>query len=159
MVATGTLINNAPSGTSHRYTRESVERALTVHVGEGGARGWQRKGSGYTVSTGIGIITLRTVREAAIFVVACREKQLRLEHEAATAASAPNTVYEYVRSPRTPETIHVARQDTMQHPEPTTLCGRTVGVEWSVDDETLSGVATTCGSCRKGLIRDRFKGN
>lgn len=67
-----TLINNNPSSSAYRYNRDSVERAFTVH----GVNA-QRKGAGYTVLTAIGVVHLRTLREAAIFVLAMAEKGRR----------------------------------------------------------------------------------
>jgi hypothetical protein len=72
-----------PSG--HRYNRASVERGLTVHFGEGGPQGWSRNGgAGYLVPTSIGIVELKTLREAALFAIACAEKSRRLQREVAT---------------------------------------------------------------------------
>ncbi len=66
-----------PSG--YRYNRGSVERALTHHFDEG-FTGWSPNGKGgYLVSTGIGIVELKTLREAALFVIAASEKQRRIE--------------------------------------------------------------------------------
>lgn len=65
--------------TSYRgqYNRESVERALVVHFGDRGD--WQADGKGgYTISTAIGIVRLRTLREAAIYVNACAETKRRI---------------------------------------------------------------------------------
>lgn len=64
-----TLINNRPSNASSRYNRVSVERAFIVHDVN-----FQRKGPGYTVLTAIGVVHLRSLREAAIFVTAMAEK-------------------------------------------------------------------------------------
>lgn len=76
-----TLINNlatTPSSASAKFNRDSVERALTVHLGANGD--WLPDGKGgYTISTTHGIIRLRTVREAAIFVYGCAEKRRRME--------------------------------------------------------------------------------
>lgn len=59
----------------HRYNRESVERALTLHFGGT----WATNGKGgYTISAGIGIVELKTLREAALFVVAAAEKERRI---------------------------------------------------------------------------------
>lgn len=66
-----------PSG--YKYSREGVERALTHHFGKGGALGWASNGAGgYTISTGIGIFELKTLREAVLVVVAMAEKERRL---------------------------------------------------------------------------------
>lgn len=66
-----------------RYTRESVERGLTHHLGQGGQEGWIPDGrGGYKITTGIGIIQLRTLRDAALFVIGMAEGKRRLEREA-----------------------------------------------------------------------------
>lgn len=66
-----------PSG--YQYNRESVERALTHHFTEG-HKGWTSNAKGgYLVTTGIGIIELKTLRETALFAIAAAEKGRRLE--------------------------------------------------------------------------------
>lgn len=68
---------------SHTYNRASVERGLTIHFGEGGPQGWSRNGgAGYLIPTSIGIVELKTLREAALFAIACAEKVRRLSREA-----------------------------------------------------------------------------
>lgn len=65
-----------------KFTQESVERALTNHLGQGGPRGWTldpEKGH-YLVPTALGILRLATVREAYIFAVGMAEKNHRIEH-------------------------------------------------------------------------------
>lgn len=61
---------------SYRYTRESIERALTHHFGNTGI--WLRSKNGYILTTGIGIVELKTLREAALFVIAMAEKERRM---------------------------------------------------------------------------------
>lgn len=70
---------------AHKYNRGSVERGLTHHFGEGHF-GWMRDGKGYSVHTGIGILRLATLREAALVVIACAEKERRMERAAREAA-------------------------------------------------------------------------
>lgn len=67
-----------PSG--HVYTRGSVERALTHHFGQGSATGWSSNGKGgYLVACSkVGVVELRTLREAALFVIAAAEKASRV---------------------------------------------------------------------------------
>lgn len=63
----------------YRYNRESVERGLTAHFGgEGTAQGWVRNEKGYIVSTGRGLVRLKSVREAALFCVAAKEAKQRM---------------------------------------------------------------------------------
>lgn len=62
--------------TASKYNRESVERALTLHLGPQGQSGksWLARMNGsYTVDTAIGVINLKTLREAAIFVIGLAE--------------------------------------------------------------------------------------
>lgn len=63
---------------THRYTRDSVERALTLHLGEGGPTGWTRKGDGYVVPTGVGLMTLPTLKATYVFVVGLAEGKRRV---------------------------------------------------------------------------------
>lgn len=70
-----------------KYTRESVERALTHHFGAQGVRqdSWlATMDGGYSIVTGIGVIKLRTLRDAALFVIGMAEGKRRaaasLEH-------------------------------------------------------------------------------
>lgn len=79
-----------PSG--YQYNRGSVERALTYHFGEGD-RGWTstEKGS-YLVITGIGIVELKTLREAALFAIAAAEKGRRLERAGGEFDDDPPTL-------------------------------------------------------------------
>lgn len=61
-----------------------------------------------------------------------------------------NTVWEYV--------IHATRKGETWHlidsREPAlTLCGRPVEKDWVSGDETVSGIRTTCGNCRRGMNR------
>ncbi len=68
-----------PSG--YQYNRGSVERALTLHFTEG-YKGWTSNAKGgYLIHTGIGIVELRTLREAALFVIAAAEKGRHLVAE------------------------------------------------------------------------------
>jgi hypothetical protein len=68
-----------PSG--YQYNRDSVERALTHHF-TAGHKGWTSNAKGgYTIYTEVGIIELRTLREAALVAIACAEKGRRLERE------------------------------------------------------------------------------
>lgn len=80
MARSQTLIkNNSASKVSGaaKFNQDSVERALTIHLGANGD--WLPDGKGgYTISTAHGIIRLRTVREAAIFVYGCAEKRRRM---------------------------------------------------------------------------------
>lgn len=71
-----------PSG--YKYSRASVERALTHHFGATPYNSWQPNGKGgYTISTGIGIFELKTLREAVLFVVAAAEKERRMLRDGA----------------------------------------------------------------------------
>lgn len=79
-MATTTRSYSISPGFHARYNRDSVERALTVHFGDTGE--WQRAGAGYTIGTAIGIIRLRSLREAYLFVVACAEKDRLLARKA-----------------------------------------------------------------------------
>jgi hypothetical protein len=64
---------------TYRYSRDSVERALTAHFG---SLHWRVDGhGGYTVDTAIGPVTLRTLRETALFVIAAAEKGRRMDRE------------------------------------------------------------------------------
>lgn len=57
-------------------------------------------------------------------------------------------VYEYVMAPT--GTIHLAHQGAT--PSPTTsmtLCERPIRSTWELGDETPSGIAATCRTCRK----------
>jgi hypothetical protein len=68
-----------PSG--YQYDRGSVERALTHHF-TAGHKGWtSTEKGGYLVTTDIGITELKTLREAALFVIAAAEKGRRVERE------------------------------------------------------------------------------
>lgn len=70
------------SGFMADYNRDSVERALTHHVGEGGETGWTTDGkAGYKVFTGRGIMHLRTLREAYVYVVAMADKENRMQRQ------------------------------------------------------------------------------
>lgn len=66
---------------THTYNRETVERALTIHLGpEGSASTWTRDGKGgYHVNTRRFALHLRTLREAAVYVVGMADKAARLE--------------------------------------------------------------------------------
>lgn len=71
-----------PGNTMGRYSRSSVERALDHHFGTTPYTGWQADGKGgYSISSGIGIIRLRTLREAWLFVIASAEKARRLDRK------------------------------------------------------------------------------
>lgn len=65
----------------YRYNRASIERALTIHFGAPGTspHTWSVKDKSYIVPTSIGLVELRTLREAALFVIACAEKGRRIE--------------------------------------------------------------------------------
>lgn len=71
-------------GHGHQYNRETVERALVLHLGpEGSAATWTRDGKGgYHVATRRFNIHLRTLREAAVYVVGMADKAARLAAEA-----------------------------------------------------------------------------
>lgn len=71
------LVRGGGTPASSKYNRESVERALDIHLGAD----WSAVRDGYDISTGRAIIHLRTVREAAIFVWACADKADRLARE------------------------------------------------------------------------------
>lgn len=73
-----------PGNTMGRYSRDSVERALTLHFGQGGDFGWTPGlNGGYLIPTGIGIVRLRSLREAWLFVVSHQEAKKRLERAGA----------------------------------------------------------------------------
>lgn len=55
----------------HAYNRQSVERALIHRLGPIGT-GWRLDNSGWIVQTPVGEVKLRTLREAALFVVGAR---------------------------------------------------------------------------------------
>jgi hypothetical protein len=59
------------------------------------------------------------------------------------------TVYEYVRSPE--DRIHLARQaDIVDETTATrTLCGHVIQPGWKPGDETMTGLAATCVTCRR----------
>lgn len=57
----------------YKYNRESVERGLTAHFGQGGEQGWSRYEKGYVIPTGKGLVRLKSVREAALFCIAAKE--------------------------------------------------------------------------------------
>lgn len=61
-----------------RYTRETVERALSIHYGNTGKWLPDSKG-GYTLNTRKGIIRLRTLREAALWVWAVANTKAEIE--------------------------------------------------------------------------------
>lgn len=63
-----------------KYTKESVERALTHHFGPQGVKqdSWLAcMDGGYSIVTGIGVIKLRSLRDAALFVIGMAEGQRR----------------------------------------------------------------------------------
>lgn len=73
----------SPIGHGHSYSQDSVERALTHHLGQGGSTGWtldETKGH-YLVPVGTGLLRLTTLKEAFIFVVGLREKEVRQQRE------------------------------------------------------------------------------
>jgi hypothetical protein len=52
-------------------------------------------------------------------------------------------VHEYITAPN--DTVHLVRQsDTFR-----TRCGLAVSNAWAPGDETVSGIAATCGRCRQ----------
>lgn len=57
-----------------RYTRDSVERALDLHFGRGR---WTHNRSGYTLITAIGIVQMRTLKEAYLTVIGAAEGKRR----------------------------------------------------------------------------------
>jgi hypothetical protein len=63
------------------------------------------------------------------------------------------TIYEYAQKDGS-ETIHLVRQDGLFTDRPATLCGRLLVGDWTIGDETPSGISATCGRCRK-LSRPR----
>lgn len=93
----------------HRYNRGSVERAFVTH---GFVMGQNviRQGAGYSVSTSVGWIDLKTLREAYQFVVALAEKGRRVERAAADKqATAERLMVEYDR--RYPHATEFQRGD------------------------------------------------
>jgi len=65
--------------------------------------------------------------------------------------SRGNAVAEYVLAPT--GTIHLVWQRTAHFER--TLCGRKITGAWVQGDETISGIAATCGSCRTNLTTPR----
>lgn len=67
-------------------------------------------------------------------------------------------VYEYIAHPRS-DIVHLILQAAHTNPYASirTLCGREVLEDWLWGDETVSGRAATCGSCRLDLERREVK--
>lgn len=65
-------------------------------------------------------------------------------------------VYEYTTNTPTDE-IHLVRQPTNKPHAERTLCGlaRFIRDDWTIGDETYSGLEATCGSCVNIIQREQ----
>ena len=57
--------------------------------------------------------------------------------------STPVFVYQYAENPET-GMVHLHTEQNAYR----TLCGRRIYADWPAGDETLSGIAATCSTCR-----------
>lgn len=62
------------------------------------------------------------------------------------------TTFEYATNPKT-STIHVVNPRNRNR----TLCGIRDAQWWAIGDETTSGIAATCGHCRRLVRRQTAK--
>jgi hypothetical protein len=56
-------------------------------------------------------------------------------------------IFLYVTNPKT-ERVHITDDSPSTMPERYTACGQRVQPDWTSGDETLTGIAATCDTCR-----------